>query len=202
LTQPRPGLRETALAPNGAIVPGSIVQYVTSVTLPVAIEQGEQLSRINRENQAHALRLVAELVKNLCNFFKTKRALENEDDYFEVAALLIEGHKFLKVEEIAYAFKLAKLGKLKTKILDRLDGSTILAIVEEYDRSEERAAYFEKRNTQYKAPTVDKFETLSFLTDNADKIGIDISRIGAEKEGKEEAYRKFKQAYVAEQIKR
>ncbi|MDO6389038.1 hypothetical protein Q4E40_02780 [Pontibacter sp. BT731] len=189
-------MRETALAPNGAIVPGSIVQFVTSVTLPVAIENGEQLSKINRENQAHALRLVAELVKNLANFFKTKRALENEDDYFEVAALIIEGHKLLKVEEIAYAFKLAKLGKLKTKVLDRLDGSTILAIVDEYDRSEERAAYFEKRNTQHKAPTVDKFETLSFLTDNADKIGIDISKIGKEKEDREAEYRRIRQEWL------
>jgi hypothetical protein len=189
-------LRETALAPNGAIVPGSIVQFVTSVTLPAAIEQGEQLSRINRETPAHALRLVAELVKNLTNFFKTKRALETEDEYYEVAALIIEAHKLLKVEEIAYAFKLAKLGKLG-KVFDRLDGSTILSFVEDYDRSEERSAYFEKRNTQHKSPAVDKFEALSFLTDNAEKLGLDVSQIGKEKAFDEEAYRKYRQGYIA-----
>jgi hypothetical protein len=187
-------LRETALAPNGAIVPGSIVQFVTSVTLPAAIENGEQLSRINRETPAHALRLVAELVKNLTNFFKTKRALETEDDYYEVAALIIEGHKLLKVEEIAYAFKLAKLGKLG-KVFDRLDGSTILSFIEEYDRSEERCDYFERRNTQHKTLATDKFETMSFLTDNADKLGLDLSGLSPDKFD-EEAFRKFRQGYI------
>lgn len=185
---------------NGQLVPGSIVQFVTSVTLPEAIEHGEQLSRINRESKVDALKLVAELVRNLANFFKTKRALENQDDYFEVAALIIEGHKLLKVEEIAYAFKQAKLGKTKVKILDRLDGATILAIVDEYDRSEERAAYFEKRNSQHKQPTADKFETLSFLADNAKKLGVDISQIGKEKAQKEQDYHKFKQDYIANKI--
>lgn len=165
--------------------------------MPVAIEQGEQLSKINREAPMQAIKLVAELVKNLANFFKTKRALESEEDYFEVATLIIEGYKLLKVEEIAYAFKLAKLGKLKLKVLDRLDGATIMAILQEYDRSEERAAYFEKRNSQHKSDMPEKFEVLHFLTDNADKIGIDISQIGKEKESDEEAYRRFRQSYIA-----
>lgn len=181
---------------NGSLVPGAIIQFSTSVTMPAAIEHGEQLSRISRENNTVALKLVAELVKNLANFFKTKRALESPEDYFEVAALIIEGYKMLKVEEIAYAFKLAKLGKLG-KVFDRLDGSTVLGFIAEYDASQERAAYFEKRNSQHKADTPAKFEVLHFITDNADKIGIDISRIGKEKESDEEAYRRYRQSYIA-----
>ncbi len=186
-----------ALHSNGSLVPGGIVQFSTAVTLPTAIEQGEQLSKINREAPMQALTLVAELVKNLSNFFKTKRALQG-DDFFEVAALIIEGHKLLKVEEIAYAFKLAKLGKLKTKILDRLDGATVLAIIDEYDRSEERTAYFEKRNAQHKQ--ADKFEVLSFLADNPDKLGVDIRQIGKEKEQAEAEYRRYRAEYLGQKM--
>jgi len=185
-----------ALTHSGQLIPGGVVQFVTSVTLPAAIEHGEQLSRLNRENTGHALKLVAELVKNLVNFFKTKRALETQDDYFEVASLIIEGYKFLKVEEIAYAFKLAKLGRIG-KVFDRLDGSTVLGFIQEYDASEERAAYFEKRNSQQKADTSEKFEVLSFLAENADKTGVDISRIGKEKQQDEQEYRRFRQRYIA-----
>ena len=188
-----------ALTANGGLVPGGIVKYVTTVSLPVAIEQGEQISKLNREAPVQALTLVAELVKNLCNFFKTKRALEG-DDFFEVAGLIIEGHKLIKVEEVAYAFKLAKLGKLKTKVLDRLDGATILAIVNEYVCSDERAEYFERRNSQHKAPAVEKFETLSFLADNAEKLGVDIRQIGKEKEQDEAAYRRYRAEYMGRKI--
>jgi len=189
---PPRGLRETALTTNGRIVPGAIVQYSVGLTLPQAIEHGEQISKLARENKASGLSLIAELVKNLANFFKTKRALENEDDYFEVAALIMEEHKFMKVEEIAYVFKQAKLGKIG-KVLDRLDGATIMGFIREFEKGEERIGYFEKRS---RAP-VDKFEVLGFLADNSEKLGVDISQIGKEKEKQEEEYRRFRQQYIA-----
>lgn len=76
--------------------------------------------------------LVTEIA-SLCDWFKTIRGLDSETELLNVAEVVSETYWYLKIEEIQFCFKRVKQGLSNVKVLDRMDGSTIMQFIKEYD---------------------------------------------------------------------
>ncbi len=96
-----------------------------------------------------SLNLIKE-IKELCNWFKTVRGLEDESEILQVVEIIIDNFWYLKFEEIQFCFKRVKSGKTNIRVLDRLDGSTIVGFIEEYD-SGIRVTWSENKANIYKS---------------------------------------------------
>ena len=99
------------------------------------ISNGVQISAQANENKTKLVSALMLEVSNLCNWFKTVRGLEDENELLDVVNIIIDNFWYLKFEEIQFCFKRVKSGKSRIKVLDRLDGSTIVAFIDEYDSS-------------------------------------------------------------------
>lgn len=114
------------------------------------IESGVQISVKNQEDPLKLqIALVVE-INSLCNWFKTVRGFNDENEILQVAEIIIDNFWYLKFEEIQFCFKMVKSGKSRIKVLDRLDGSTIVAFIDEYD-STTRVLWSENRANIYKS---------------------------------------------------
>jgi len=114
------------------------------------IENGVQISAQASENKTKLVSALMVEVSKLCNWFKTVRGLEDENELLDVVNIIIDNFWYLKFEEIQFCFKMVKSGKSRIKVLDRLDGSTIVAFIDEYD-STTRVLWSENRANIYKS---------------------------------------------------
>jgi hypothetical protein len=115
----------------------------TKLTLEKAIEAGTQISKLKREQPLILLKSIIVLVQDVCTFFAAKNTLKPEH-VESCATLIADTYPLMKLEEIAYALKLAKQGKTE-KVYGSIDQSVILSWVEQYYNSEDRAIHFEQR---------------------------------------------------------
>lgn len=114
------------------------------------IENGVQISAQASENKTKLVSALMVEVSKLCNWFKTVRGIEDENELLDVVNIIIDNFWYLKFEEIQFCFKRVKSGKSRIKVLDRLDGSTIVAFIDEYD-STTRVLWSENRANIYKS---------------------------------------------------
>ena len=99
------------------------------------INNGVQISAQANDNKAKLVAALMVEVNNLCNWFKTVRGIEDQKEVLHVAEIIIDNFWYLKFEEIQFCFKRVKSGKSNIRVLDRLDGSTIVSFIDEYDSS-------------------------------------------------------------------
>jgi len=97
------------------------------------INNGAQISAQADKNKTKLVSGLMLEVSNLCNWFKTVRGIEDENELLHVVEIIIDNFWYLKFEEIQFCFKRVKSGKTNIRVLDRLDGSTIVSFIDEYD---------------------------------------------------------------------
>jgi hypothetical protein len=129
-----------------------LAKFQSQVTLEKAIE-GTQVSKIKKDNEAGLSKAVKNLIISLAESLNLTNTV-NDAQVFEMTLLIIETYWYLKLEELVLIFKNAKIGKYG-KMYNRLDIQIICEWIETYLRSEERAMYFEKKNTEHKKKEID-----------------------------------------------
>jgi hypothetical protein len=123
-----------------------LIQFQSKVTLSTAIN-GMQLSALKCENEGQVLKAVKNLILALCESLNVTSM--NDYQVLEASMLLTEKYYFLKIEELIYIFKNAKLGRYG-KSFNRIDIQVIGEWIDKYLTSDERAEYFEIENTKHK----------------------------------------------------
>lgn len=155
-----------------------LIEFQSKVTIPIAVN-GVQLSALKKENEAEVLKAVKSLILSLCESLNLANSM-NDYQVLEAALLLTESYYYLKIEELVYIFKNAKLGKYG-KSFNRIDLQVIGEWIDKYLTSEERAEYFEKENTKHKikneTPLCDLYKNYS------------VENLKTEKQKRTEAYK-------------
>lgn len=130
----------------------SLIEYQSSLTLPKAVE-GLQISKLKAESKSELVQALNNLVFNTSKSLNITNTL-NEIQILEISMMVIEKYWFLKLDELVLIFKKAKTGEFG-KMYNRLDIQIICEWIETYLKSEERAVYFEKKNTEHKKKEID-----------------------------------------------
>lgn len=130
-----------------------LIQLQVSLKLSEAVN-GISISKIRKDAPEDAAIAIQRLVANLARSFNLSNTINNAQ-LLEMSLLIMEKYYYLKIEELAYVFKNAKLGQYG-KVYNRLDIQIICEWIETYLVSEERISLFEKESQKYKQAEKEK----------------------------------------------
>jgi hypothetical protein len=124
------------------------VALVRSVTLPVALEKGQQLGAAlaNPETAAAAKTQIRVMVDDVFKFFGAFD--DTKELRLEIIRTINAQFSNLNIEEIALVFQRGKNGDFgkEGKPFGKLNGSHVLYWLNTYMKGEERAGYWEREN--------------------------------------------------------
>jgi len=120
-----------------------LLERQAAMTPALALASGEQLSLLRQRDKPALLKALSLLITQLGSSFNVGKNLDTLQVY-ECATLLIDKYWYLRLEEFAYVFKQAKLGKYG-KVYDRLDMQVISEWLNAYDTGE-RLAELERKH--------------------------------------------------------
>lgn len=115
---------------------------------------GSQLSVIRKEDKTTLHIALKNLVLSLVESLNIAQSIK-DSQMVEIVFLIADKYWFLKLEELVLIFKRAKMGEYG-KTYNRLDVQIVFEWIESYLKSEERAIYFERLNTGFKADPIPK----------------------------------------------
>lgn len=117
--------------------PRKLIKHTASLTVATALE-GEQLSKLSRENEEEIENVMIAIIANFNNSVNVGNKL-TPDQIYEIALSIISDYWMLKIDEILNCFKMAKGGKYGE--IKRLDQPTIMGFLHQYD-TKTKAEYF------------------------------------------------------------
>jgi len=116
----------------------SLAKHTAKLTVKTAL-QGDQLSKLSRENEDEAIEIISEVVRSLNDAINVGNKLSLEQIYDTALCIMTECW-FFKIDEILNCFKMVKAGKLGE--VKRLDQPTIMGFLHKYD-TEVKAEFYE-----------------------------------------------------------
>lgn len=119
-----------------------------SMTIPRAMK-GAQISILKKEFPTDLLKAVSTLITTTATSMNITNNL-NSFQVYEATQLICKEFWYLRLEELILIFKNGKLGKYG-RIYNKLDITIISDWINQYETSEERVCYFERKNTEHKA---------------------------------------------------
>lgn len=127
----------------------AFVQFQTELTLEKALWQGgSQLATLRREHLPSLKLALNNLLRDLAGSLNVKETIEPHQAV-EIIETIISEYWMLKIEEIAFAFKYAKMGRYG-KDFNRLDILTVCTWLDKYLDSDERWRLIETQGDKYK----------------------------------------------------
>ena len=122
----------------------SLAKHTAKLTVKTAM-QGEQLSKLSRENEDQTIEVLCEVVRSLNDSINVGEKM-NLEQIYECALSIMTEYWMLKIDEILNCFKMAKSGKFG-KIYG-LDQPTVMGFILKYD-TEVKAGYYEANETTH-----------------------------------------------------
>jgi hypothetical protein len=119
-----------------------LVKHVSSLTVATA-QQGEQLSKLKRDNEDVAVAMISSALVSLNNSINIGSNM-SEDQIIETAYAILNEYWMLKIDEILLCFRMAKSGRFG-KILG-LQQSTVMGFLLTYD-TELKANHYQSLET-------------------------------------------------------
>jgi hypothetical protein len=155
-----------------------LMRTQAALTLPDAI-QGTQLSVIRKADPETAEDAIVDLISNLQSVLNVTNRMSGIQ-IAQAALDILHGWPFLKIEELAYVFKNARLG-VYGKTFNRLDIQIIGEWINAYDHSEEKAAYLERQASAFKqaelAPVKLSEEAIKMQNEMIEKLQARIAKV-------------------------
>lgn len=118
------------------------------------------IKKIAEENFKLTALMISSLIKDFCSSFNVVRNM-NEDQILESAMILIEDAGNYRVEDYVMMFSLAKKGKLRVKIMDRIDLDIINQLSIAYHELRSNEGYkIQQRQNEEEESKIDNVENI------------------------------------------
>lgn len=143
----------------------NLAKHTAKLTVKTAL-QGEQLSKLSRENEDMTIDVICEVLRSLNDSINIGNKMVVEQIY-ECAVSIMAEYWHFKIDEILNCFKMVKNGQLG-KVYG-LDQPSVMGFLHQYD-TEIKAKYFEDNKTIHQNRSVDESSDPKHISLSVDDI--------------------------------